>query len=402
MQGELVSPVPLSAEGAPGRLSSRAFAVDIGLALLLGAACLLPIGIPSTAPTPLEVAAVVMAVAVRRWQPALALALGWVAALVQIAFVERPSLAEVGMIAVIYAAAAYGRRFEFVAAGVSAAAGGIVGGVYLWQSGAIAEAASFAGEAVGGGHLPQFLAITVLPAAAFLSSWLVGLARRTSLASRTETRLRRAAQADADSARDDARAEHVRSAMARDVHDVVGHSLAVIIAQADSVQYVPDPDAVRAVVATIARTARGSLAEVRAVIGETSDPRVSDPGDLDALLDPVRAAGVPLEHEAIGEPRVLSTETAVVARRILQELLTNALRHGAADRPLVVRFTWRTEDLVLEVDNSVGEPTAEPGSGIEGMRTRLSGVGGDLDTGTVGDRFVARALLPYRSTGRRS
>jgi signal transduction histidine kinase len=190
--------------------------------------------------------------------------------------------------------------------------------------------------------------------------------------------------------------------MARDVHDVVGHSLAVIIAQADSVGYVRDPDAVRAVVATIARTARSSLAEVRAVIGETNDSRIADPGDLDALLEPVRAAGVPLEHEVLGEPRRLQTEVAVVARRILQELLANALRHGAAEEPLAVRLVWRSEDLLLEVDNTVAEQAEPPGSGIEGMRTRLAGIGGHLDTGRTGDRFVALARLPYIPTRNRS
>jgi signal transduction histidine kinase len=111
---------------------------------------------------------------------------------------------------------------------------------------------------------------------------------------------------------------------------------------------------------------------------------------------------VPLEHEELGEPRRLDTEVAVVARRILQELLTNALRHGAADAPLVVRFVWRSEDLLLEVDNTVAEANGAPGSGIEGMRTRLGGIGGHLDTGRMGDRFAARALLPYLPTKHRS
>jgi len=196
--------------------------------------------------------------------------------------------------------------------------------------------------------------------------------------------------------------------MARDVHDIVGHSLAVIIAQADSVQFLDDEERIRGVSATIADTARRSLAEVREVLSGTSTADADDgPEDLDAVVAQVRAAGVDLAHDVRGSRRPVDPARQVVIRRVAQEMTTNAMRHGAPGGRIRLRETWRAADVVLEVENPVarrgdvpdhsgplGLESLRVGTGVEGMRARLAAVGGDLEAEAVDDLFTARARIP--------
>jgi signal transduction histidine kinase len=205
-----------------------------------------------------------------------------------------------------------------------------------------------------------------------------------------------------------AQAETLRASMARDVHDIVGHSLAVIIAQADSVQFLDDEERIRGVSATIADTARRSLAEVREVLSGTSTADADDgPEDLDAVVAQVRAAGVDLAHEVRGVRRPVDPARQVVIRRVAQEMTTNAMRHGEPGGRIQLRETWRASDVVLEVENPVARRGAVPdrsgplgleslrvGTGVEGMRARLAAVGGDLEAEPVDDLFTARARIP--------
>ena len=126
------------------------------------------------------------------------------------------------------------------------------------------------------------------------------------------------------------RAEQAR--LARDVHDVVGHSLTVILAQAESVQFMPDDDIerIRAALANIATSARQSLGDVRQVLSPRRPQRRRRRrrASLDSLVEGVRSAGHEVTRPWSGSPRPLPPELDVVAFRVLQEMLTNALKHG--------------------------------------------------------------------------
>lgn len=196
------------------------------------------------------------------------------------------------------------------------------------------------------------------------------------------------------------RADQAR--LARDVHDVVGHSLAVIIAQAEAArlsgQLAP---AGSAALSHIADVARESLQDVRAVLASTGDSTASVAGrvgELDELIDGVRAAGYAVDAHTLGHVQPLPPEIEAVAYRSLQEMLTNALRHGSASHPVSVRQSWDNE-VLIEVRNRVADaPSAVGGgAGIASMEGRLESVGGELDAYLDGDDFVARVRLPLRA-----
>ncbi len=253
-----------------------------------------------------------------------------------------------------------------------------------------------------------------LPLAVLAAAWLAGLALRF-LDRATASRVQQAAAEEGEAlarvetgqALEIARLRSDQARLARDVHDVVGHSLAVILAQAESAQYLPDEDPARLkeVLATIARSARTSLVDVRHVLadpGAAGRPVRVD--ELDRLVEGARGTGYALQPVVTGTPRPLPPELAAVAYRVLQEMLTNALRHGRRDAPVRVEQRWpdsSERELVLLVQNATTPPPADAGSGqgLPGMRRRLESVGGHLsvvdDEG--GGTFTATARMPVRA-----
>lgn len=266
-------------------------------------------------------------------------------------------------------------------------------------------------------HLVGPVLLGIGSLAFFLLPWFLGLVLR----GRERTQLSREEERAALEARDRAREESAQATeiarlrsgqarLARDVHDVVGHSLAVILAQAESAQYLVDDDpvATRRAMANIAGSARQSLQDVRAVLGSGHAPQGTGAlprGSLQTLIDDVRTAGVPVEDRETGEPSDLSPAAQTVAFRVLQEMLTNALKHGCRDRPVVVRRTWSRAGLALEVVNDVraGSPPGAEGLGITGLRQRLAGVEGHLTVRSRpvpdGETYVATASVPLTTTG---
>lgn len=245
--------------------------------------------------------------------------------------------------------------------------------------------------------------------------WLLGMLVRTTsrmaqarAAGEVAEKERRQAEEQRARAEEVARLQEGQTRLARDVHDVVGHSLAVILAQAESAQFLPedDPARLKATFATIADSARESLQSVRRVLSSTAGPDATEAdlpaGGLDGLVDGVRSAGRQVVSEVDGTPRLLPPELEVIAFRVLQEMLTNALRHGAPHGVLQVRRTW-SDQLTLEVANPVPpeQPDAgkgDAGRGLDGMRRRLHAVGGQLTVMRDGDWFTARATMPTRAT----
>jgi signal transduction histidine kinase len=205
-------------------------------------------------------------------------------------------------------------------------------------------------------------------------------------------------------AESEAASEQERVRIARDMHDVVAHSLAVVIAQADGARYAAatDPRAATGALETISTTARAALADVRLLLtqlrhsqGEGPQPTLAD---LDALYAQVRAAGVDLRVTVDPMPRADPPAAIQLAvYRILQEALTNALRHGGS--PVEVTSSWYPDRVELHVRNPLGAGT-EPGSGhgIIGMRERAQLAGGTLSAEVDDSAFAVRATLPIGGT----
>jgi signal transduction histidine kinase len=153
----------------------------------------------------------------------------------------------------------------------------------------------------------------------------------------------------------------------------------------------------------VAVSARQSLQDVRAVLSSTETDGVTGSAGLDSLVEGLTAAGNDVRSTVFGAPRPLPPELDVVAFRVLQEMLTNALRHGQRGRPVHVERHWEGE-LRIEVRNGV-DPTVPVapvgGLGVDGMRRRLESVGGRLDVrrrdDADGSTFSATAWIPLRT-----
>jgi signal transduction histidine kinase len=247
--------------------------------------------------------------------------------------------------------------------------------------------------------------------AVLMAPWLAGLALRFSVRSQESRRFQVVAEAERDQAEEIAQLRDQQASLARDVHDVVGHSLAVILAQAESAQYLKDADteALKRTMDNIASSARTSLDDVRHVLSATTGgvPARAAGGDLDGLVEGVRASGHEVVSTEFGAPQPMPPELEVVAFRVLQEMLTNALKHGRRGEPVRVERHWEGE-LRIEVQNVVEHETEETrpltamtggGQGIDGMRRRLEAVGGRLDVRRRTDppTFTATAWVPVRA-----
>jgi signal transduction histidine kinase len=196
-----------------------------------------------------------------------------------------------------------------------------------------------------------------------------------------------------------------RTRIARELHDVVAHAVSVIVLQARGGRRAlgHEPAETRAALDAIEATASQALAEMRRLLEmlRTDDEALAlapQPSlvHLDALADQVREAGLPVEVAVEGERRDLPTGVDVSAYRIVQEALTNALKH-AGPAHARVRVRYGAEELELEVvDTGAGGGNGDgAGHGLVGMRERASLFGGDVDAGPLpGGGFAVRARLP--------
>ncbi len=221
--------------------------------------------------------------------------------------------------------------------------------------------------------------LTVLLTAGVVAAWSLGLLRRSQFARERRAEAARAAE---------------RARIARDVHDVVAHSLAVIVNQAKGGQYL-DPsagDRVRDVLRIIEDTSRASLTELRGLVGllgEDSGDRQPQPGlaRLAELVDRVRDTGRSVSLEEVGPRGTLGPGGELAVYRVVQESLTNVMKHSAATARVRVRLDWTPGGLELSVtDSGPAAPVADDsggGAGIAGMRDRLAILGGCLNAGQL-------------------
>lgn len=246
--------------------------------------------------------------------------------------------------------------------------------------------------------------VIILPALAVMAvagiPWVVALSLRSNAEQSATAEELQETRTELAQIAENARLRVEQARLARDVHDVVGHSLTVILSQAQAGHFIENlPDAAAETFARISETARISLQDVRAVLASTTDP--DDPvvgpiGELDDLIDGVKAAGYQLDADTIGIVRSLPDDVGAVAYRTLQEMLTNALRHGRPDRPLSVHQEWG-QSLLLSVRNTRASSTNDEsgrGTGIAAMEHRLTSVGGALHAGPEAEDFIAIAQIP--------
>ena len=198
-----------------------------------------------------------------------------------------------------------------------------------------------------------------------------------------------------------------RARIARELHDAIAHNVSMMVVQAGAERRVLDETtgSTKEVLVTIERIGRGALTEMRRLVGmlrsDGGDPLAPQPGldDLPSLVERVREAGLPVELHVDGDRRELPVGIELSAYRIVQEALTNALKHAGQARASV-HVRYGRDSLELEiVDDGPGAqaPVVSGGHGLVGMRERVALYGGRLDAGrrpTGG--FAVRVLLPTR------
>jgi signal transduction histidine kinase len=244
-----------------------------------------------------------------------------------------------------------------------------------------------------------------------LAGWLAVLVTAAEV-----VRLRRERVADARAARAlDARhrVSEERLQMARDLHDVIGHTISLINVQAGAGLDLMDsqPEAARAALGAIKAASKEVLDELRVMLtalrnaGESA-PLTPTPGldRLAELVELTRAAGIAVTLQTVGEHRAVPAAIDFAAYRIVQESLTNIARHACAANA-TVRLAYRTDGLDIEISDdgravsNNGSLLPGTGSGIAGMRERALAVGGRFSAGPLaGGGFIVSAHLPLEGT----
>ena len=347
-----------------------------------------------------------VAVGLSRRAPGAALAVAWCLGFMHIDTGVQPLVTEILLAVVAFGCARWGDTLVVWLSGISIPLGAGVAVVWLdpnvfYDSLGVAGIQGLAQRGYYGGNGWR-LSAGLLGTGLLMAPWLLGLALRFSARSEVSRASQVVAEAERDQAEEIARLREDQARLGRDVHDVVGHSLAVILAQAESAQYLDDADtaALKRTMTNIAMSARSSLDDVRTVLASTQGTAAAPTRqpDLESLIDGVRASGHTVESTVVGTPQPMPPELEVVAFRVLQEMLTNAIKHGRRDLPVQVERHW-DDDLRIEVQNAVAEgPQTDVGQGLVGMRRRLDAVGGRLDVRRRTDppTFTATAWVPVR------
>ncbi|WP_433161655.1 sensor histidine kinase [Kribbella sp. CA-247076] len=305
--------------------------------------------------------------------------------------------ANVGLLVALYAISVYGEvRYSRIALGIGGL-GVLMAVSRYWSS----------------SDWKQQVTMMVALGALVFGVWAIGERRRTRGLYVVQLE-ERAAQLERDRDREAKLAvSNERTRIAREIHDVVAHGLSIMIVQADGGLYAADqsPEQAKKALATIGDTGRASLTEMRKMLGllKQDEQRELDPNQprpqpgvssLPELIDNVRDAGLTVEYDVTGEPRELPALLGLTAYRIVQEGLTNTLKHAGPGARTSVRLDFGREMLTVVVtDDGRGAgvaPSTDPGHGLVGMRQRASISGGTVNAGPkAGGGYEVIAKLPY-------
>lgn len=295
---------------------------------------------------------------------------------------EQGSMPVPALLVATFSAALYAQPPALAAVGLVAPFAGVV-------------AADLLGDLEGEQGAVDFAILGFFCLGAWLAGWLVR---------RRAAQLEAARAAAPELAREAVAAERTR--MARELHDVVAHSVSIINVQAGAAGEIAGDERVKEHLETIRRTAHEALVELRRLVGvlREDEPRYSPQAGLDQmddLLEGARVAGLGVQLREEGERRPLPPGVDLAAYRIVQESLTNARRH-AGPVPATVRIRYAPEMLELEVANEAGRQGgadgAGSGHGLIGMRERVRLYGGRFEAGpTPGGGFRVHARLPLEA-----
>jgi len=207
-----------------------------------------------------------------------------------------------------------------------------------------------------------------------------------------------------------AAAAEARVQVARELHDVLSHSLSVVVVQAEVADTFleVDQEKARQAIRRVANTARAALTDTRRMVGLLREPDTDEPeaiplgvADVTALVERVRESGVPVTLELSPDLPALTAQATVTAYRVVQESLTNVLRH-AGKVPTRVQLAPMDGSLLIDVWDAGGEVLLEPqpgGVGLVGMRERVLSCGGEVTSGPRPDGgFRVRVVLPADGT----
>jgi signal transduction histidine kinase len=332
---------------------------------------------PAIAPTTEEVVvsvALVLPLVFGPRAPVAVFAIVMATCLVQLALTEHVLVADLAPLVALYYLIAHGpSRLKPIGLGVA-----LAGGVLMSMR------ASFPGV------LDGFVVGTAVVTAEVLLAALLADRRVSRRARLAALEVERDQQAEIAAARERAR-------IARELHDVVSHSLAVMVAQADGGRYAApeDPAAASRALAQIAETGRDALAQMRRLLGVLRAGE--EGGDLEGLVRRLARAGLPVELELVGHARELPAEVQLCVHRVTQEALTNVLKH--ADSPhrveVVLRYLDAEVELTVRDDGRRAGAGDGQGHGLAGMRERVALHSGTLSAGPrSGGGYEVRARVP--------
>jgi signal transduction histidine kinase len=250
--------------------------------------------------------------------------------------------------------------------------------------------------------------VAVSGPAVVLLGWLAGENTRTRRDYTTAVAERAAEREEEREARVHRAAADERVRIARELHDVVAHAMSVVAVRAGVARVVLDtqPDEAREALGIIETTSRQALQEMRLIVDvlRQSEEPAADlspaPGlaDIDQLIEQVTQAGVRVETLTEGNVRTLPAGVDLSAYRIIQEALTNVVRH-AGSSTAHLRLSYKPAELEIELTDDGGSPTANSknpggGHGLVGMRERVALYGGELSAAPTADGFKVLARLP--------
>jgi signal transduction histidine kinase len=349
--------------------------------------------------------ATILPLALRRRRPVAVLAGSAGIFVVQLVVLPIPLPANIAQALVIYTVAAHVASLPVRLGALGAALAGCLAAGFRWST----EPDYTRNALVIGVFLAVFAGLI----------WLIGNVVRGREANMRALAEAHARLAESRSQRERFLAQRGRVAAAREIHDIVAHSLTVVIVQADGAEYAAehaqpwDRADAGAALATIARTARTALTEVRGVIDVLRDPEAADEpaglsvgrSDLGQLVAAVRAAGLPVEVHA--DPAVFEQLPAAVGfavLRVVRESLTNVLKHAGARATARVAVERTPQAVRVRVEDDgagrVLDLVAAPGHGIGGMRERLRALDGALAAGPrPGGGFGVEATIPVAAGG---